>query len=512
MHPQTVLADFRTLAIDQLRESPTNPRRSFDPDRLQELAQSIRAQGVLVPLIVRNVAAEEYEVVAGARRFRAAQAAELFSVPVRVVELSDAEALTLQLVENAQREDVHPLEEAYAYRALLDMPEPKYDVASISLKVGKSAGHVYGRLHFVDLIEDAAKAFLENRLTAGHALLIARLPQVQQSRALEAAFRSHWGSTEKQVIPVRELAQWIRQQLMLQLDDAIFDREGETLIPAAGSCVQCPRRTGFNTALFDDFQNDDRCLDSACYESKVAAWLKRQTEQNPALVQISEYCGQQKDQPVIRRGQYVEIKPRENAEEPQKPAEVVCESAATGIVVEGQHLGKTIQICANPECPVHHAPRREAEEVRDDEYERAAEEGRKNLADNQALLDSVLSKAPAVLTRADHEMIIAAWLDVLEYEDSERLCERHQIEVAEVEAEDDYREAFAKHLAALSDAEVVRFLIELALIGSGYSSTPLSDVDPLRVAAQRYARSAKQRVPKTAKKAKAKTKQARENR
>jgi ParB family chromosome partitioning protein len=506
MHPQTVLADFRTLAIDQLRESPTNPRRSFDPDKLQELAQSIRAQGVLVPLIVRNVAAEEYEVVAGARRFRAAQAAELFSVPVRVVELSDAEALTLQLVENAQREDVHPLEEAYAYRALLDMPEPKYDVASIALKVGKSAGHVYGRLRFVDLIEDAAKAFLENRLTAGHALLIARLPQPQQSQALEAAFRSHWGSTEKHVVPVRELAQWIRQNLMLQLEDAIFDREDETLIPEAGSCVQCPKRTGFNSALFDDFQNDDRCLDSSCYESKVAAWLKRKTEQNPALVQVSEYWGQQKDQPVIQRGQYVEIKPRENAEEPQKPAEVVCESAATGIVVEGQHLGKTIQICADPECPVHHAPRHETEEQRDEEYERVAEERRKNLADNQTLLNSVLSKAPAVLTRADHEMIIAAWLDVLEYEDSERLCERHQIDVAEVEAEDDYRVTFAKHVAGLSDVDVVRFLIELALIQSGYSSTPLEETDPLRLAAQRYAKPAKQRVAKTAKKAKAKTK------
>ena len=114
MQQQTVTADFRTLAIDQLRESPTNPRRSFDQDKLQELAQSIRAQGVLVPLIVRNLAAEQFEVVAGARRFRAAQAAELFAVPVRVVELTDDEALTLQLVENAQREDVHPLEEAFA--------------------------------------------------------------------------------------------------------------------------------------------------------------------------------------------------------------------------------------------------------------------------------------------------------------------------------------------------------------------------------------------------------------
>jgi ParB family chromosome partitioning protein len=93
MYPH-VLADFRTIAIDQLRESPTYPRRTFDAEKLQDLAQSIRAQGcVLVPLIVRNVGPEQYEVVAGARRLRAAQAAELFAVPVRVVELSDAEAV-----------------------------------------------------------------------------------------------------------------------------------------------------------------------------------------------------------------------------------------------------------------------------------------------------------------------------------------------------------------------------------------------------------------------------------
>ena len=99
MFQQNSTADFRTLAIDQLRESSTNPRRTFDETKLQELAQSIRSQGVLVPLIVRPTAPESFEVVAGARRFRAAQRAELFAVPVRVVELTDSEALTLQLVE-----------------------------------------------------------------------------------------------------------------------------------------------------------------------------------------------------------------------------------------------------------------------------------------------------------------------------------------------------------------------------------------------------------------------------
>jgi ParB family chromosome partitioning protein len=497
MYPQNVLADFRSIAIDQLRESPTNPRRTFDAEKLQDLAQSIRAQGVLVPLIVRSVGPEQYEVVAGARRLRAAQAAELFAVPVRVVELSDSEALTLQLIENAQREDVHPLEEAHAYRKLLDMAEPKYDVASLSARVGKSAAHLYARLRYVDLIEEAAQAFLDNRLTAGHALLIARLPQAQQSQALEAAFRSQGGSAEKQVIPIRELAQWIRQNLMLRLEDAIFDREDETLVADAGKCVQCPKRTGFNTALFEDLR-DDLCLDSKCYGSKVSAWLKRQTDQNPALVQISEYWGQQKDQAIVQRGQYVEIKPRDDGEKPEKPTEIVCESAATGIVVEGQHLGKTVQICADPECPVHHAPHGKAEEERDEEYERRVEERRKNLTDNIALLDSVLAKAPAVLTRADYEMIIVAWLEVIEYEDSERLCERHGIDTAEVEIEENFRATFAQHVNNLSDADVAQFLVELALIRSGYSAAQLDATDPLRIAAERYSKAAKVRTMKPA--------------
>jgi ParB/RepB/Spo0J family partition protein len=134
MQQPTATADFQTLAIDQLRESPTNPRRTFDEAKLQELAQSIRAQGILVPLIVREIEHEMFEVVAGARRFRAAQQAELFTLPVRVVELTNAEALELQLIENAIREDVHPYEEAMAYKALLETSEPRYDVASIALK------------------------------------------------------------------------------------------------------------------------------------------------------------------------------------------------------------------------------------------------------------------------------------------------------------------------------------------------------------------------------------------
>ena len=235
MTQQTETADFRTLAIDQLRESSTNPRRTFNEAKLQELAQSIRSQGILVPLIVRKTAPEIFEVVAGARRFRAAQLTELFALPVRIVELTNSEAVTLQLVENAIREDVHPYEEAMAYKSLLESAEPPCDVASISLKTGRSVTHIYGRLRMAELIPEAAEVFQANQLTAGHAVLIARLPQEQQKEALKAAFRQNWQSKEKHAVPVRELAQWIRDTLMLTLADAVFDREDPSLFSISRS-------------------------------------------------------------------------------------------------------------------------------------------------------------------------------------------------------------------------------------------------------------------------------------
>jgi ParB family chromosome partitioning protein len=197
--------------------------------------------------------------------------AELFAVPARVVELTDSEALTLQLVENAIREDVHPYEEAMVYRALLESSEPRYDVASLALKTGRSVSHIHGRLRMAELIPSAAEAFQANRITAGHAALIARLPVEQQQQALDAAFREDWRSKEKHAVSVRELGQWIRDSLMLTLADAVFDRADAELVPAAGACVTCSKRTGANIALFDDFEQDDKCLDGKCFNSKIDA-------------------------------------------------------------------------------------------------------------------------------------------------------------------------------------------------------------------------------------------------
>ena len=113
-------SEYRNLPLVSLTESATNPRRSFDQTALSELAESIKTQGILAPLVVRPVG-QHFEIVAGARRYRAAQLAGLETVPVRIVELTDAQALEASIVENLQRRDVHPLEEAQGFAALLNL-------------------------------------------------------------------------------------------------------------------------------------------------------------------------------------------------------------------------------------------------------------------------------------------------------------------------------------------------------------------------------------------------------
>jgi ParB family chromosome partitioning protein len=165
----------RRVSLSLLNESKTNRRRIFEDAALKELADSIRSQGVLSPLLVRPLTEKSFEIVAGARRFRAAQIAEVPTVPVRIVNISDAEALEAQLIENLQRRDVHPLEEAQGFRALLNLEEPKYSVEQIAAKTGKSPAYVTTRLKLTELSTPVIEAFYAEEIGVGHALLLAKL-------------------------------------------------------------------------------------------------------------------------------------------------------------------------------------------------------------------------------------------------------------------------------------------------------------------------------------------------
>ena len=342
-------SEFQYIAIDTIHESATNPRRTFDEAKLQELAESIRTNGLIQPVTVRPNA-EGFEIVAGARRFRAAQLAELFSLPARIVDITDAQTLEWQLVENSQRVDVHPYEEAQGFQRLLDMPG--YDVATLVDKSGKSSAHVYARLSLLQLIPSIAEAFSAERITASHANLLARLPQEIQAEAFEQCWRKDWQDKEPHLLPAKHLSAWIQDNLYLALADAPFDKDDPTLNPAAGACVTCPRRSGYNTSLFSDVTHGDQCLDGSCYQTKITAYIDREIAARPELVQIENgYRSPREKRPgAVQRGHFREIEQLEN---PDAEPVQACEAAMPAIIVYGKRVGTTLTVCTDNNCPIH---------------------------------------------------------------------------------------------------------------------------------------------------------------
>ena len=171
--------ELRRLPVDLLKRSPYQPRSDFNQDSLQELADSIRAQGVVQPIVVRALSkGEKFEIIAGERRWRAAQLAGLHEVPAVVRNLDDQSAMCLALIENIQREDLNPLEQARALSRL--MAEFKMTHDAVADAVGRSRSTVTNLLRLLDL-NDKVKQLLEHGdLEMGHARALLALPEARQ--------------------------------------------------------------------------------------------------------------------------------------------------------------------------------------------------------------------------------------------------------------------------------------------------------------------------------------------
>jgi ParB family chromosome partitioning protein len=226
---------------------------------------------------------------------------------------------------------------------------PGYDVAALVLKSGKSASHIYARLSLLQLTPDVAQAFVEERITASHANLIARLPQEHQAAAFEQCWRKDWNDKEPHLLPAKHVAAWIETNLYLALADAPFDLEDIGLNPAAGACVTCPRRSGHNTSLFADVQGD-QCLNGLCYQTKAAAHIDRELAARPQLVQIETTWRPAKEQRpgILSKHSYRELDAPDNPD-----AEPPCPNTKSALIVFGRHAGKTITVCTDDDCPVH---------------------------------------------------------------------------------------------------------------------------------------------------------------
>ena len=175
-----VEGEQRLVATDQLSPSPLNPRRTFRDAELKELADSIEAKGLVQPIIVRRDIEKPgcYEIVAGERRWRAAQKARLHSVPVIVRDLTDKEVLELAIIENVQRADLNAMEEAAGYRELLD--RFAYSQEQVSEIIGKSRSHVANTLRLLKLPPSVQDMVREGKLSAGHARPLIGHPEAEK--------------------------------------------------------------------------------------------------------------------------------------------------------------------------------------------------------------------------------------------------------------------------------------------------------------------------------------------
>jgi ParB family chromosome partitioning protein len=268
------------IPLEQIQPSEGNRRiGGFDPAKLQQLADSIRAVGVQQPAVVRHGAASNgnYELVTGERRWRAARMAGLETLPCVVRELDDVTVLKIQTIENLQREDIHPLDEADGYARLIE--RAGYDVDHLAQEVGRSASYVYQRLKLRDLIPSARKLLVDGVIQAGHAILIARLQPPEQNELLSwLRERSRWNDRD---VSVRELDEHIHRTILLDLAKAPFKREDADLVPEAGACATCAKRTGSQPALFADVCNGKRdyCTDPGCFQGKLSALVIRRRQE-----------------------------------------------------------------------------------------------------------------------------------------------------------------------------------------------------------------------------------------
>lgn len=269
------LVDDQVFAITDwadIRPSYTN-RKRFNQAALEQLAANIKEVGIVQPILIRPVtptaeAPQKFEIVAGERRWRAGNIAQLQRGPTIIRTLTDLQAREIQLLENLQREDPHPMEEAEGFQEL--MLNAGYTAERLIDKLKKSRSYIYGRLKLCALTTEVREKFLDDVISASTALLIARVPvPALQIKALADISAPYQGTGEP--MPYRAALRHIQERYTVDLTRALFKLSDATLLPLAGACTKCPKKTGNQPDVFSDIKSADVCTDPDCYAEKRTA-------------------------------------------------------------------------------------------------------------------------------------------------------------------------------------------------------------------------------------------------
>lgn len=362
--PPAAQSDYKPILWKDLETSPTNPRRRIDETTIESLAASIKTQGILEPLIVREKG-KKYEIVCGERRYRAAQVAALTELPCLIRKLSDEQVLDIQIHENLHREDVHPMDEAYGYQFLKEALG--CDVKELALRVGKSEGYVLNRLKLNQLIKEAQKDVDDGLLPLVFALEIAKYtPEIQKIVYGEVYNKEHKYQGNNYVsVPIkgqtvswRSFVEWINTNVHRQLSRAPFDTKATNLRPDGLACVNCPERTAAVVGLFEPNQvgKKDACLNPACFLTKAKNHVEVRRNELAELSKMDP-----SDVPIVRSFCYTNGKEYLGTESAlvidganRGGSKKKCKNAISGIDVEPDNYGQTVQVCLkNSKCKIH---------------------------------------------------------------------------------------------------------------------------------------------------------------
>lgn len=464
------------LRIAEITPNTMNLRSDADKNNLEELAESIKAVGLINPITVRvyddNLA--QYQIVSGERRFKAAKLAGLEEIPAIIRDLDDNQTMEIIITENLQRKDPNPLDEASGFNWLLNTG--RYDVEAIADKVGKPVSYVSKRLKFVQLSDEVRDKFRAGEITIGHALEFARLNEKQQDKMLK------WMEQNKYSNPTAtRLKEAIQQQFHLKLKDAVFDTEDDLLLEdlpgkhkynGVLSCKMCEKRTGFNTNLFDDI-TEDLCTDPECYEVKLKAHIEKTihtyVEKDKPIVQYSHTETPEKPGTLTKKSDLVIV----------KRGDKKCEATTDAIVSKvgpyhyDKQVGEIIKVCNDPNCKVHKrskssGSRNEAAndkmtEANQKKYEKARFDAKvKDLAEAKAVVMITKKlKYPLddMILNDLIETIIDQW-DIQQYMIQCKIMDSKDIEAFD----------FDKYLSKLSNIDRMKFLIGYML----YENTNLA--------------------------------------
>lgn len=367
------------IPLSQIVVSPFEPqarrRARFKPEEIQELADSIRIDGLIHAIKVRpvrysNIPTERiYEIVVGERRYLAHGLNKAEIISATIEDLDDEAAFRQQMAENLERKDPHPMDEAFSYSFLQKTIEEKRDgtvtADELALIIGKPVKHILGRLKLNALITEAQDDVEDGHLPLTHAMEMAKYAPDAQTLILGRAYETQYDSKAMRQVPNKDrpvrfpvLLEWIENNILLRLAQAPFDKTATDLRKDGLACINCAQRTGANASLFekDQLGKNDSCLDPVCFKGKAIAHVnlrraaiaaeKEIKVSDVAFVHTHSHSG---DKEYLGLESFTLIDEKYGSDD-------WCEHIETAINVFDNHkhkFGTEVKICRSNACKAH---------------------------------------------------------------------------------------------------------------------------------------------------------------